>query len=296
MQRCSSFRLAVFILACAIIPMSAQTLQGSRGAVDRITQPVNNEVAVLLAGNVHPLARPEFDQGSAPRNHRMERMVLVLAPDAAQERALEALFAAQQDPQSPLYRRWLTPEDFGKSFGISERDLDQVVTWLSRHGFEVEPVAAGRREIIFSGTAEDNLASSGGDRFHFEAMPGKPSHYLVEITFRDSERFPKVFRRQPAAIEWRLRILLGGEQRFQGPLLRGIRSENQHHPLHAMVARRRTLVKLRPRQGMNVPRQEHRDFVIHRLRDPIHSAPRALKRLGGHRDDGTGQDEDGESK
>src|SRR5215472_6330064 len=153
MQRCSSFPLAVFFLACAIIPMSAQTLQGSRGAVDRITQPVDSEVAVLLAGNVHPLARPEFDQGSAARNHRMERMVLVLAPDAAQELALEALLAAQQDPQSPLYRRWLTPEDFGKSFGISERDLDQVVTWLSRHGFEVEPVAAGRRQIVFSGTA-----------------------------------------------------------------------------------------------------------------------------------------------
>ena len=83
----------------------------------------------------------------------MDRMLLVLQPDPAQERALEALLAAQQDPQSPQFHQWLTPERFGKLFGVSDHDLAQVVEWLERQGFQVESPSSGRRVLLFSGTA-----------------------------------------------------------------------------------------------------------------------------------------------
>jgi len=120
---------------------------------DRITIPVDDRETVARTGNMHPLARAEFDTGLASPDYRMTRMVLVLQPDPAQQHALQALLDAQQDPQSPEYHGWLTPERFGELFGVSDRDLDQVVRWLEGHGFEVEPVASGRHEILFSGTA-----------------------------------------------------------------------------------------------------------------------------------------------
>ena len=80
-------------------------------------------------------------------------MILLLQPDQAQTEALEALLEAQQDPQSPDYQRWLTPEDFGRRFGVSDSDVQQIVQWLAWHGFQVEPPAAARRQIVFSGTA-----------------------------------------------------------------------------------------------------------------------------------------------
>src|SRR5580658_10294916 len=114
---------------------------------------ISDRVTVKRPGNVHPLARAEFDAGPVASDHRLDRMLLVLQPDPAQDRALEALLAAQQDPQSPQYHRWLTPETFGKMFGVSERDLEQVTAWLTGQGFDVEAAPSSRRQLLFSGTA-----------------------------------------------------------------------------------------------------------------------------------------------
>jgi len=88
-------------------------------ATNRITESINNHVTVARSGDMHPLARAEYELGVAPGNMRMERMVLVLQPDEVQQQDLEELLAAQQDPGSEDYRRWLTPEAFGERFGVS---------------------------------------------------------------------------------------------------------------------------------------------------------------------------------
>ncbi len=89
----------------------------------------------------------------------MARMILALQPDGVQQSALEALIDAQHDPSSPEYHRWLTPETFAERFGVSQSDVDQVVAWLNGQGFTVEEVPAGRRSILFSGTAEQVQAA-----------------------------------------------------------------------------------------------------------------------------------------
>ena len=83
----------------------------------------------------------------------MEHMLLTLLPDAAQQDALNQLLDAQHNPESPYYHQWLTPEQYGERFGISDADTAQIVGWLQDHGMEVEEVTAGRRSIVFSGTA-----------------------------------------------------------------------------------------------------------------------------------------------
>lgn len=144
-------------------------------AGNRITEAIDNRNMVVRSGDVHPLARPEYDQGRAPGDMRMERMVLVLQADAAQEQALEELLAAQQDPSSPDYQHWLTPEAFGASFGVSAGDVDQIVAWLQSSGFSVEPVSAARRVVIFSGSV-DQVSSAFHTDIHIYNVNGA-KHY-----------------------------------------------------------------------------------------------------------------------
>jgi len=108
---------------------------------------------VTLPGNVHPLAQPQYDKGLAPASLPMQRMLLVLQRSSEQEKALQSLVAAQHDPKSSYFHKWLTPDQFGKRFGVAPSDLAQVVGWLQQGGFEVGKVSRGRTVIEFSGTA-----------------------------------------------------------------------------------------------------------------------------------------------
>ncbi|MBV9506775.1 MAG: hypothetical protein JO323_17415 [Acidobacteriia bacterium] len=144
-------------------------------AVDRVLNRIDQARRVTLIGNRHPLARPEFDLGPALPDFPMERIALVLRPDAAQQQALEDLLSAQKNPDSPYYHQWLTPEAFGRSFGVSENDLHAVVSWLEDQGFTVESVPASRRVIMFSGTAA-TVESAFHTAIHRYNAGGKVHH------------------------------------------------------------------------------------------------------------------------
>jgi hypothetical protein len=108
---------------------------------------------VTLRGNTHPLARPEYDQGAAPDDLPMERMLLLLQRSPEQEAALRKLLDEQQVKASPRYHLWLTPEQFGRQFGPASADIDRVTQWLTSRGFQVNRVALGGTTVEFSGTA-----------------------------------------------------------------------------------------------------------------------------------------------
>jgi subtilase family serine protease len=65
---------------------------------------------------------------------------------------LRALLAAQQDPASPAYHRWLTPAEFGARFGPAPRDLHRVERWLRGRGCRVRRYA-GLQQVSCVGTA-----------------------------------------------------------------------------------------------------------------------------------------------
>ncbi|HEY7391995.1 MAG TPA: protease pro-enzyme activation domain-containing protein, partial [Bryobacteraceae bacterium] len=119
---------------------------------NRLRGPIDESARIRLRGNRHPLARAEYDEGRMPAEESLDRMMLSLAPDPQQQQALEELLEEQRNPESPWYRNWLSPEGFGSRFGVSENDLQTVVTWLEGQGFQVEPVTPGRRVLIFSGS------------------------------------------------------------------------------------------------------------------------------------------------
>ena len=145
-----------FKLLFALLPIFGTLPSWAQPAEVRqpmITMHVDDTQIQRLNGTVHPLARPEFDAGLAPRTLPMERMTLVLKRTVQQEAALDDLLTHQLDRNSPLYHKWLTPEQFGQRFGPSDADIQTINSWLQSHGFQIETVTKGRTVIVFSGQA-----------------------------------------------------------------------------------------------------------------------------------------------
>ena len=114
------------------------------GFTSGLSQTVDDRDTIVLSGNVHPLARPEFDAGAVELSLPMERMILALRVAPEKQAALDQLLAEQQDPNSPNFHRWLTPEEYGERFGPSQEAVDMVTDWLTSEGFVIEEVGKGR--------------------------------------------------------------------------------------------------------------------------------------------------------
>lgn len=117
-----------------------------------ITQPVDESQLTTLTGNTYPLAKPQYDLGTAPASLPMERMLLVLKRSPEQEFALRKLLDDQQDKTSPNYHKWLTPEEVGQQFGPTDADMQTITAWLQSRGFQVGSTK-GRTVLEFSGSA-----------------------------------------------------------------------------------------------------------------------------------------------
>src|SRR5262249_55463502 len=63
---------------------------------------------------------------------------------------LDALTAAQQDPASPDYQRWITASEFGRRFGAAPRDLKRVERWLRDSGCRIKR-SKGRQQVTCVG-------------------------------------------------------------------------------------------------------------------------------------------------
>jgi hypothetical protein len=156
--RYSSFFLAILLMFPGL-HVSAQTKPDSASATQvvavpaRITQAIDERQLVTLKGNVHPLARPEFDKGPVPSSQPMQRMMLLLQRSPEQQAALQQLMLEQQSKDSPNFHKWLVPQQFGVEFGPADADIQTVTDWLARQGFQVGRVANGRTVIEFSGNA-----------------------------------------------------------------------------------------------------------------------------------------------
>ena len=147
---------ALIALALGVL-VGLSCLPGSvfaKGALkDRILEAVDTSRTTVVTGSVHPMAHRGLDQGRVDSEMRMH-VTMNFKMTAAQQADLDALLAAQQKRGSPEYQRWLTPEEFGSRFGLSQGDINKVTQWLQGEGLQVEGVPASRNMITFSGTAQ----------------------------------------------------------------------------------------------------------------------------------------------
>jgi pseudomonalisin len=156
MRRRLRFALWVLGLSGVAVMASAVAAAAAAGAGARSGTAARSAAGtdrVVLAGTVQPLALPRLEVGRTDPGLRMERIILRLALRPGARERLERLLAAQLDPASPEFHRWLTPEEFGAWFGLGDGELRRVIRWLSAQGFTIDEVARGRRWINVSGTA-----------------------------------------------------------------------------------------------------------------------------------------------
>ncbi|HEY2361350.1 MAG TPA: protease pro-enzyme activation domain-containing protein [Candidatus Angelobacter sp.] len=139
------------LLLPALLLMTFSSIMSSAALAQRS---INEADRVIKHGNVHPLARAEFDRGSADLNLPMENMILSLSPRASAKADLDALLADLQNPKSPNFHKFLSPQEFGLRFGPSDQDVADAANWLKSHGFRIVQIANSKLWIDFSGNVQ----------------------------------------------------------------------------------------------------------------------------------------------
>jgi subtilase family serine protease len=175
-------------LAAAVATLGLSTFAGVSAAAQsakavaasaRIAQTVDVADRTELPGTVPVWATPAADQGALASSRRLDNLHLVLARAPQVQAAFEQLLKDQQDPSSPRYHQWLTPQQNAEQFGIAPSDLAAVTTWLQEQGLSVDDVAAGGVFITFSGpvSAVENAFSTSLHNFAQATRNGVETHY-----------------------------------------------------------------------------------------------------------------------
>ena len=108
--------LAICFITLTLAPSA---LYAQRERLSGIPQ-IDRRTTATLRGHVHPAATAANDRGLVDAAMPLPNLTLMMQPSADQQKALEDLLARQQDPASPDYHNWLTPEQYADRFGVSQ--------------------------------------------------------------------------------------------------------------------------------------------------------------------------------
>ena len=161
-------RICGWLAACAM----ASPVLTAQAPAPRIRSEISNSEMSTVKGSLQPLSRRGTDVGRMPADSRVRGMSIVFGRSAAQQADLEALIASQQDPSSPLYHQWLTPDQFANRFGMAQSDIEKVQAWLEQQGFSVDAVARSRTFIRFSGNV-NQVEQAFRTEMHYYKIDGQ---------------------------------------------------------------------------------------------------------------------------
>jgi subtilase family serine protease len=143
----------------------------TKGPSARIQGEIEDAQRMVVPGTHSPLARAEFEAGRVPASTKLEGITIVLGRSAAQEADLQALLAAQQDPNSTQYHKWVTADEFSARFGVADEDAAKVEFWLQQQGFTLQGRSRSNNRIQFSGTVQQ-VESTFGTEMHYYQVAG----------------------------------------------------------------------------------------------------------------------------
>jgi hypothetical protein len=124
----------------------------------------------------------------AERSMPLELNVVLALRDPA---GLEQLLAAQQDPSSKNYHRWLTPAQFADRFGPAPEQTAAVADWLKGTGLRIKSINRLARTIEVSGSVAQAEAAfqttivSSGAAFGNASDPILPAQFAGLIAAID---------------------------------------------------------------------------------------------------------------
>jgi subtilase family serine protease len=170
------------VALCAALPAisqtAAQTAARTSALQPRLTAPIDNSSRATLTGSRPPRAKAANDIGAVPPTMKLQGISIIFSRTPDQQAALDNLVAAQQNPSSPLYHQWLTPDQFAAQFGVADADLAAVQSWLEQQGFSIDSVSRSRNRIFFSGNA-GHVASAFGAPLHYYKGPTETTTHFA---------------------------------------------------------------------------------------------------------------------
>jgi subtilase family serine protease len=147
----STLSTAIVITIC-VTTICTATLSFAE-APDRIAGSIDSSKMVPLPSQIQHRAKAQYDLGRVNGSFQLNNVKLAIVPSPSQVKALKQLLEEQQDPKSPNFHKWLTPQQYADRFGLNHNDVQKTTAWLKSQGFTAVKVANGRDWINFSGTA-----------------------------------------------------------------------------------------------------------------------------------------------
>jgi len=170
---------ALAVLAAGASNVQAAGQQAASSPAARIGAEVSSSQMTALPATKHPAALAQYDTGRLASGTKLQGISIYFSRTQSQEADLKTLMAAQQNPASPLYHQWLTPDQFASRFGMADADLAKVQSWLEQQGFSVDSVGRSRNMIRFSGTAGQVESAFGAElhTYSVKTSKGVESHF-----------------------------------------------------------------------------------------------------------------------
>jgi len=171
----SRSKMAAHLLAITLFAAVAGHSAYSQ-AVPQVTSVIDSRSFSPLKGSVHALVRNgATDLGAVPDETPSGTLTLLLQRPAEQEQQLQQYLRAAHTPGSPNYHKWLTPQEFGKNYGVADSDLSAVRSWLQSEGLKIEKVSSSKNTIEFSGTA-GQVGTAFHTSLHAYSVNGEMHH------------------------------------------------------------------------------------------------------------------------
>ena len=126
-------------LLCAVLVLLTTPVR----AADR--QTLHGHIPAAVAAGLAPAGRLPASQ----------RLTLAIGLPLRNPETLTNLLQQIYDPASPLFRRYLTPQDFTKQFGPSEEDYQALMSWAKANGLSATAKHPNRVLLDVSGSVAD---------------------------------------------------------------------------------------------------------------------------------------------
>jgi subtilase family serine protease len=156
-------RIPSFIFALLLLCVASRTP----------AQPADTSGMRTLSNHHPQWANAQNDAGALPASQTVDNLTIVLARTPEQEAAFRQFTEDQQNPASPSYHHWLSPQQINQRFGPSQDQIAAVSSWLQSQNLTVRWIAPSGGFLGFSGAAAD-LGRALHAELHTYTVHGAP--------------------------------------------------------------------------------------------------------------------------
>ncbi len=135
----SAITAVVLVIALLVTASSLYHISATHAAASRYT----------FYGDLVPALQNSSPMHAAASNDTLQ---LSVALNLRNRSALNQLLADQNDPQSPEYHQYITPQEFADRFGADQATIDATVAYLQSQGLQMQSISPNHLFIDASGS------------------------------------------------------------------------------------------------------------------------------------------------